>query len=212
MSVDLPVPGTLRYQELTAAFAALEESYAPVPDDAFIALADPGRRRELAVLAGTAGRVLVEAPGEGWLTGYDDGIADRLAADGIGVLDPLDRAVLALVLLHTVVIPRAAGQLTDRDGRQVAVGTDLDTLAKNRAKGLSKDAINRALRRLRTAGIVYSSPKGGIVPGPQLRRLTPERNQRVWSGVMIATRPHGLLAQAARRQLEQRRSAGRDLT
>jgi DNA-binding transcriptional ArsR family regulator len=205
MTGELPALGTLRYQELTTAFAALEEASAPVSEDAFIALSDPARRRDLATLAEAAGRTLVEVPGYGWLTGYDDHAADRLAGECIGVLDPIDRAVLALVLLHTVVIPRAAGKLTANNPRD-AIGTDISELAKNRSKGLSKDAINRSLRHLRNAGIVSSSPQGGIVPGPQLQRLTADRNQRVWSGVMIAARPHGLLAQAVRRQLDQRRA------
>lgn len=203
MSVELPTPGTLPFQEIASAFAALEEAAAPVPADAFVALADPARRRELEALAAVAGRVVVEVPG-GWLTGYDDTIADRLADRGIGVLSPLDRAVLALVVLHTVVVPRARGQLTGGDWCN-ARGTDLKTLAANRTRELSKEAINRSLRRLDAAGIVKRTPQGGIVPGPQLRRLTPERNQQIWAGVMIAARPHGLLAQVARRQRDQHR-------
>lgn len=198
-------PRTIEFVELAAAFAVLEEAAAPVPEDAFVALADPARRRQLSSMAAAAGRVLIEVRG-GWLTGYDDAVADRLAEEGVGVLDPIDGAVLALVLLHTVVVPRARGQLPGDDWC-TASGTDIAELAKNRTRGLSKDAISRSVRRLKARGIITSSPQGGIVPGPQLRRLTKERSAAVWTGIMVASRPHGLLAHAAARQREQRRSA-----
>src|SRR5438445_13558521 len=126
MRRSLPPAGSLEADELLAAFAAVEEAVAPVPEAAFAALADPARRRQLAELAARAGRVLVETSG-GWVTGYDDVVADALVERGLGVLDAQDRAVVALVLIHTVVVPRARGQVQGHDWRD-AIGTDVETL------------------------------------------------------------------------------------
>jgi len=46
------------------------------------------------------------------VSGYDDEVADTLAGLDVGVLSPTDRTVLALVLLRTVAIPRARGELS----------------------------------------------------------------------------------------------------
>lgn len=204
MTGVLPAPGTLEFAELADAFAALEEAVEPVAADAFAALADPGRRAQLARLAAGAGRVLVPV-GDGWLTGYDDTVADRLVDEGTGVLDAIDRAVLALVLIHTVVVPRARGALADDDWG-VAVGVKADDLAVNKSRALTKDAIGRSLRRLRERGVVVSTPIGGIVPGSQLRRLTDDRRAGVTAALFTAARPHGVMAAVARRTRAERRA------
>lgn len=195
--------------DLLAAFAALEEAASPVPEHAFVALVDPVQRKNLAALAREAGRVLVEVPGRGWLTGYDDSIADRLVAEGVGVLTPIDRAVLALVVLHTVVVPRARGQLAGPMWSS-AIGTDLNTLARNRSRALSREAIQRSVRRLRASNIVTATPQGGILPGPQMLRLTARRQEDAAAAVLIATKPHGLLARVAEKQQQRRRNDQRE--
>jgi hypothetical protein len=55
-----------------------------------------------------AGRVLITT-GSGFLSAFNDPVAGRLAAKGIGVLPDDDRAVLTLVLLHCVAIPLGPG-------------------------------------------------------------------------------------------------------
>src|SRR4051812_47964767 len=78
-----------------AAFAAVETAETPVPASASPALRAPALRHAVERMLAASGRTLVELDG-GWLSGYDDRIADRLVADGLGALPPQDRAVLAL--------------------------------------------------------------------------------------------------------------------
>jgi hypothetical protein len=42
--------------------------------------------------------------------GYADDVAEWLAAQGLGILTPLDRAVVALVLLRCVALPTVQGE------------------------------------------------------------------------------------------------------
>lgn len=161
--------GSADQAAVTAAASAVELADAPVRAEAFPALAVPTLCRVVEELLAAAGRRLLAVDG-GWLAGYDDAVADRLAAEGVGVLAPEDRAVLTLVLLHTVAIPRARGRL---DGTRWtdAEPVDVDELAKSRA--LSKQAIRRSLRRLRSLGVLRQGHRPPIAPGPQLDRLTP---------------------------------------
>ena len=99
-----------RQADVLAALCVLETDSRPVPANFYRALAEPALREVVRGILATAGRVLVET-GTGYASGYDDGIADRLAEEGIGVLPPDDRAVLTLVLLFSVAIPRAEGKL-----------------------------------------------------------------------------------------------------
>ncbi len=93
------------------AIAALEVAEGVVPAAAFPALQDPALRSAVTHRLGACGRVLISV-GPGWVSGYDDEVADTLGELGIGLLSPTDRAVLALVLLRTVAIPRARGELS----------------------------------------------------------------------------------------------------
>jgi hypothetical protein len=104
---DLP---PARQADVLAALGAVETADAPVPRSAFRALADGTLRSTLEDLLEAAGRVLLEV-GDGFVSGYDDRVAERLVDHGVGVLPPDDRAVLTLVLLHTVAIPRARGTI-----------------------------------------------------------------------------------------------------
>lgn len=183
--------------EILAAFTILEAAADPVPEHRFRALRDPALRSSLGELCARAGRVLMTV-GDGWTTGYDDEIADRLVSEGIGVLSERDRAVVCLVLLHAAIIPRAQGRIESDDWAD-AEGTSLDAIALNRH--LSKAAIQASVRRLAIHGIVARTSRGGIVPGPQLRRATRDRNERIWAHLTLAARPHGMLAAALRKRL-----------
>jgi hypothetical protein len=179
-----------------AALAAVETADAPVPAVAFRALSDPTLRGQLEQALHAAGRELLANEG-GWTSGYRDDIADRLVAEGIGVLRPTDRAVLALVLLHCVAIPRARGTLTGTDWSQ-APATNIEELERSR---LTLTDIKSSLRRLRAAGIVR--PKA-IAPGPQFQRLTPERRERFSEELVLLARPDGMLARVIRRRRAER--------
>ena len=55
------------------------------------------------------GRTLVQAGPARWTSGYRDDIAAGLAAGGGTACRSTDRAVLILVLIHAVAIPRSRG-------------------------------------------------------------------------------------------------------
>ncbi|WP_156212830.1 hypothetical protein [Lentzea aerocolonigenes] len=141
--------------------------------------------------------------GNGWTSGYDDEVADALVQQGRGVISPQDRAVLALVLLRCVAIPRAHGAITgttwaDANGSR---STTVDELALN--KHLSKKAIKESLQRLQTAALIRRSPRNGITPGPALHRLTPQRTTTLWEDLVILAAPDSTYA----RVLRERRAA-----
>jgi len=186
--------------DVLAAAAAVDVADEPVPTDAFRALTDPGLRAAVTEALSAAGRCLVEHEG-GWLSGYRDDIADRLIAEGMGVLEPRDRAVLALVLLHTVAIPRARGRIDSEDWT-VSEPTTVEELERNR--NLTAADIRRALRRLRTLGVLRYGHRPVIAPGPQFLRLTHERNARLWEELVLLCRPEGMLAQVIRRRRAER--------
>jgi hypothetical protein len=176
------------------AWTAIETARHPVPARDYPALADPTLRHHLERLATQAGRTLVEGPRNYWLTGYDDTVADRLAAEGLGVLPPDDRAVLALVLINTVCLHRARTGTT-------ASGWDAPGVRSEDLLGYRpqyQTVIRAALRRLEARDLISRSPTSGIIPGPALRRLTPAQSQRLWEDLIVAADPHGPLASAIR--------------
>lgn len=182
--------------EVLAAVAAVETADVPVPGAAFRALGDPTLRGEVERALGAAGRVLLRH-GDSWLSGYRDDIADRLVAEGIGVPRPSDRAVLTLVLLNCVAIPRARGEFTAEDWSE-APATTLEELERSR---LTQSDIKASLRRLRAAGVLR--PKV-IAPGPQFQRLTSERRERLSEDLVLLCRPDGMLARVIRRRRAER--------
>src|ERR1700683_2609896 len=110
MTAALDMLPPTRRADVLAAVCALECAGGPVPLTAFRALAEPTLREIVQEVLAAAGRVLVQA-GTGFVSGYDDRIAERLAEEGTGILRRDDRAVLALVLLFSVAIPRAEGKI-----------------------------------------------------------------------------------------------------
>lgn len=177
-------------------FTALEVSDGPLTAQMLPGLGDPAVRSEVSRMAAAAGRKLVPVAG-GWVTGFDDEVADVLTAAGVGLLDVEDRAVLALVLLRSVAAPRARGDVPEGSWA-TGVGVTVEDLAANRH--LPKRRIQRSLRRLRAAGIVAQSPRGGITPGPQLWRLTDLRSEWVWASMLAAAQPDSPAADAVRRR------------
>jgi hypothetical protein len=150
-----------RQADVLAALTAVETADAPVPRAEFRALADGTLRATLEDLLAEAGRVLLEV-GDAFLSGYDDRAAERLAAEGAGILPPDDRAVLTLVLLHTVAIPRARGTIPPGTDWSVAQPVERDRLKDSR---LPDKLIDAALRRLRDAGILAWPPVRPAHPG-----------------------------------------------
>ncbi|MFE2070456.1 hypothetical protein ACFXDH_50250 [Streptomyces sp. NPDC059467] len=190
-----PVPEASDPYVVRSAIAALETARGPVPRGALPVLADPAMRSAAEGLLRRCGRQLLQTADGNWATGFGDTVAEALVAEGTGTLGAVDRAVLALVLLHTVAIPRAQGRHRHSrwTGEQHAV-----TLASNRK--ISKVAMSAALRRLRAAGMVAESTTGHYVPGPALDRLSDERSSMVWEDLILVGRPDGHLATAIRRR------------
>jgi hypothetical protein len=179
-----------------AAVTALEIAQGPVAGSDLPALRDPAVRRAAGVALANCGRALIATHRGDWTTGYLDVIAGTLADEGIGTLSAKERAVLALILLRTVAIPRAQGNHLD-DGW---VGSDhpvtLEMLGTNRH--LTQAAISGAVRGLRAAGYVTTASAGGYVPGPALARLSVAARQSLWEDLVILGRPDGYMANRIR--------------
>jgi hypothetical protein len=177
------------------AIGALELADGPVPAT-LPALAEPALRAIVAARLAGCGRVLMQRP-DGFVSGYDDTIANELLARGIGCLHRTDRAVLALVLLRTVAIPRARGKLTGDEWVQAqTVATTVEELAQNRH--LTKTAITTSVRRLRGLGLIRVGHRSDIVPGPQFQRLTPGRSSALWEDLLLLTAPSSSYARVIR--------------
>ena len=192
----LAVLGEADRGDVLAAVAAVDVAEKPVASEHFRALRDPALRRAVSDALALEGRELVEHE-HGWLSGYRDDIADRLQDEGLGVLAPVDRAVLTLVLLHSVAIPRARGRL-DSDDWTDAIPTTMDELKKHTL--LTAKDIQASARRLRTLGVLHHGNKGALAPGPQFHRLTQQRSGRLSEELVLLCRPTGMLAQVIRRR------------
>lgn len=184
-----------RQADVLAALAAVETADSPVAPNGFRGLLDPSLRAILERCLGAQGRVLLRV-GDGYLSGYDDRIGRRLAAAGIGVLRPDDRAVLALVLLHCVAIPRAAGRVHGPDWTD-GEPTTRQQLVKST---VPENKVRAAVQRLRDAGILRYGARRSILPGPQLARLTPQVSAELWENLILLAQPHGVMADVIRRR------------
>ena len=118
------------------------------------------------------------------------------------MLAPKDRAVLAVVLLLTVAIPRARGRVGTEDWTD-AIPTTVEEIGRHRT--LTKTDIRASLGRLRMAGILRPGRRAAIAPGPQFQRLTPERSRRLSEDLVLLCDPHGKLAEVIRRRRTNRR-------
>src|SRR5258707_9981612 len=179
------------------AIAALEVAEGVVPAAAFPALQDPALRSAVTHRLGACGRVLISV-GAGWVSGYDDEVADTLGELGIGLLSPTDRAVLALVLLRTVAIPRARGELSGNawvtpDGARPTTVAEL-----NHNRHHTKRQITESLRTVRTLGLLKPGHRSGIVPGPALYRLSGQRAAWLWEDLLMLAAPESSYARVLR--------------
>ncbi|MEV0088693.1 hypothetical protein [Saccharopolyspora sp. NPDC050642] len=184
-----------RKSDVLAALAAVESAQFPVPAKEFRALLEPPLRHVVEQLLYRAGRVLIKV-GSGYLSGYDDDVAAELAALGIGVLDREQRAVLAMVLLFTVAIPRAEGHIRGEN-----LWTSEHPVSKQLLESgkLQTGVVRGAVRYLRNAGLVRSVTNG-LVPGPQFLRLTPRATTILFQELVLLAEPQGDLALSIRRE------------
>jgi hypothetical protein len=183
--------------EVMAAVAAVETAEAPVAQDAFVALSDGGLRELVGEVLAAGGRQLLDCGQGRWLSAYVDDVADELVAEQIGMLDAVDRAVLALVLLHTVAIPRAAGEIDSPDW---TVAKPVARRTLHLSRGLPNNKIDEALRRLQARGILRRGHRADIVPGPQFLRLTETRSRALWEDLVLLCKPDGAQAAQIRRR------------
>jgi DNA-binding transcriptional ArsR family regulator len=184
-------------EEVLAAYSALENSADPVHEALLSALRDATLRRSLQDLLNQVGRTLVKADHSHWTSGYRDDVAAQLTSTGWNPLEPIDRAILTLVLLHSVAIPRSAGGL-DADTWVSPHPTAPDEIYKH--SQLPREEARTALGRLRAAGLVQLDRRRGTgyVPGPQFSRLTPAARRRLQEELILAAGPDTPLAAAVR--------------
>ncbi|WP_143073487.1 hypothetical protein [Actinokineospora terrae] len=178
------------------AIGALEIVHGVVPPGVLPALEDLALRKAISTRLEDCGRTLINVEG-GWTSGYRDDVADTLVESGLGVLPVGDRAVLVLLLLRTVAIPRARGNTTgetwgNTDGVR---GTSIDDLAQNR--NISKTQIKDSMSRLCSSGLVERR-RSLLFPGPSLLRLTSKRSAQMWENLLLLAAPASLYAQAVR--------------
>jgi biotin operon repressor len=178
-----------------AAVTALENAQGPVARSDLSMLADPAIRHATENALAGCGRALILTPQGSWTTGYPDHIARTLAREQAGTLGREQRAVLALVLLRAVAIPRAQGRL---DGAWTSSShpVTLDELAANRQ--VSRTKISDGLQGLRAAGYIASTSSGGYILGPAMARLSPEGVEALWEDLIVLARPNGYMAERIR--------------
>lgn len=189
-----------RRAELVAAYMAVEHAAEPVPEVRFPALREPSLRRTIEGMLGLTGRTLIRSAQAEWISGYRDDVTAELGADPEVAPPVEDRAVLVLVLIHSVAIPRAAGLLGD-DSWMSTYPTPMEEL--RRRSQLPIGELETALRRLRAAGLVSqvkagAEEAGGFVPGPQFHRLTGAARRRLQEELILAAGPDSPLAAAIR--------------
>jgi hypothetical protein len=194
-------PLTDRQREhVEAAYALLEHSSEPVHRQHLPALEDATSRSCLEELLRRTARVLVAVDGGvRWTSGFDDAVVADLAAANWQPLPEIDRAVLTLILVHSVAIPRSEEQLA-ADTWISSYPTPAAEILR-RSKLPATDA-RLALGRLTAAGLIRlirgGETDGGYVPGPQLLRLTPAARERLQDQLILAAAPDHPLASAIR--------------
>jgi hypothetical protein len=196
--VDIPSLDALphnRRADVRAAVCAVETAMLPVRPAHYRALAETPLRVVVEQVLAASGRTLL-AVGGGYLSGYDDGIRQRLAHEGIGILPRDDRAVLTLVLLHSVAIPQASGiAVPDQPWTR---GTPVPV---HELKGcqVPDGVITSALQRLADADLVRHT-KTGYILGHQFLRLTKPAGSELFEELILLADPTGPLAESIRRR------------
>lgn len=198
--------------EVLAAFSAVQYAAQPVAEVQLAGLRDVTLRRQVQRMLKLIGRTLVNVDGTHWTSGYLDDVAETLTAQGWQPLSAVDRAVLVLVLVHSVAIPRSEGILTG-DSWKSARPTTVDEL---RTSKISSEDRRLALQRLRAAGLVQlaGDRTGGpsYVPGPQLQRLTPAARRRLQDQLILAAAPASPIAAAIRARTGSATDTEQDVT
>jgi hypothetical protein len=183
-------------EQVEAAYALIEHSSEPVHRQYLPVLDDATARSCLEQLLRRTGRTLVAVDGGiRWTSGYDDAVAAELSATGWQPLTEVDRAVLTLVLVHSVAIPRSEEQL-HTDAWTSPFPTSAEEILR-RSKLPATEA-RLALSRLTVMGLIKLVRDGGYVPGPQLLRLTPAARERLQDQLILVAAPNHPLASAIR--------------
>ncbi|GHH64034.1 hypothetical protein GCM10017673_05950 [Streptosporangium violaceochromogenes] len=183
-----------RRAEIVAAFMAVEHAAEPAHESRFPALRDPASRRTISEMLTRRGRTLIRER-EAWTSGYPEETAAEIGT----TLGVAERAVLVLVLIHSVAIPRAEG-LLPADTWLSPFPAQVEELRRHTR--LPVGELDAALRTLRQAGLLTQvkagEEAGGYVPGPQFHRLTPQARRRLQEELILAAGPHTPLAAAVR--------------
>ncbi|MGN9842415.1 hypothetical protein ACTMTI_30255 [Nonomuraea sp. H19] len=187
-----------RRAELVAAFMVVEHAAEPVQEVRFAALRDPALRHTLGEMLARRGRTLIQHR-DRWTSGYDDVVTHDDRSGRETPLSVRERAVLTLVLVHSVAIPRAEGLLPE-DSWLSPHPTQIDELRRHTQLPIGE--LESALRTLRHAGLLAQvkagEEAGGYVPGPQFHRLTPAARRRLQEELILAAGPNTPLATAVR--------------
>jgi hypothetical protein len=189
-------PVSIRDTLVRAAVTALENAQGPLARSDLGMLTDPAIRHATENVLAGCGRALILTPQGSWTTGYPDHIARTLAREQAGTLGKEQRAVLALVLLRAVAIPRAQGRLDGAAWTSSSHPVTPDELAANRQ--VSRTKISDALQGLRVVGYIASTPSGGYILGPAMARLSPAGVEALWEDLIVLARPNGYMAERIR--------------
>jgi hypothetical protein len=189
---------------VTHAVAVLEQTHGVVGKELLAVLTHPDLRLIVDAQLDAVGRVVVEhrrmdGTVEGYSSGYADDIAERLAADGLGVLDPIDRAVVALVLLWCVAMPTVQG----RPPRRWSLAPPVKLAQLHHNRRLTKTTVSDAVNRLHDAHVLVNGRAVGIRPGPAFDRLTPAQRHRIEEDLFMLAAPTDPVAAALHRRREQ---------
>lgn len=186
-------------EQVEAAYALLEHSSEPVHRQYLPALDDATSRSCLEQLLHRTGRTLVAVDGVHFASGFDDVVAADLTSAGWQPMAPIDRAVLTLVLVHSVAIPRSEEQLYADTWASRFPTPAAEILRRSK---LPATEARLALSRLTAAGLIRlargGDVEGGYLPGPQLLRLTPAARERLQDQLILAAAPDHPLAWAIR--------------
>lgn len=202
-------------EHVEAAYALLEHGRGPVHRQELRALEDPTSRDRLEHLLRRTGRVLVQVDGVRFTSGYDDGVAAQLAAAGWQPLTVVERAVLVLVLVYSVAIPRSEERLAQDVWASPYPAGEEDVVRASKAPAvaaraaLSKLTACGLLARVRDRGGTTGGTEGGYVPGPQLLRLTPAARERLQDQLILAAAPNHPLAAVIRERRNRMKGTSR---
>ena len=185
--------------EVLAAFAAVEHSPEPVPEERSRCEMPPCAVAWTNCSTGSAGPW-------SWSGRHGRPATGTRSPPGwppVEQLPLIDRAVLTLVLIHSVAIPRTAAPCPATPG-STAAATPIEEL--QRRTQLPRGEL-RHLGRLRAAGLVRARPGCGpappqntaYLPGPQFHRLTEAARRRLQEELILAAGPDTPLAAAIRR-------------